>query len=269
MAPMLKRREVLFEIMMQLPWFAGLAIALLVFVLMAHVLPPLAAHSPISDNLGRLSAMFAPWVAGLLVVVSVTIFVRSLADRYPLRRNQDVEALRRLNWSEFERFVCEAFRRDGYHTIEIPADTGVGVDLTLRRNDQAFLVRYRHWKSRQTGLDSVRELHEAMTAAGADGGFVLTAGSFTQDARDFAAQSRIELIDGEALLHMIARIRNSMEKERLRHSTVAEAPVLQTPPCPQCGRPMVKRLTVKGPYAGEYFWGCSEFPSCRSTIDIR
>ena len=34
--------------------------------------------------------------------------------------------------------------------------------------------------------------------------------------------------------------------------------------CPKCGSPMEKR---KGRNGG-FFWGCSNFPNCRATIDI-
>jgi len=33
-----------------------------------------------------------------------------------------------------------------------------------------------------------------------------------------------------------------------------------SPDCPQCGKPMRKRNSAKGP-----FWGCSEFPKCKGT----
>lgn len=38
--------------------------------------------------------------------------------------------------------------------------------------------------------------------------------------------------------------------------------------CPQCGAPMVRRTAKKGPRAGKDFWGCSNYPACRCTINI-
>lgn len=40
------------------------------------------------------------------------------------------------------------------------------------------------------------------------------------------------------------------------------------PECPDCGSSMQKRRAQRGPRAGKYFWGCSEFPQCRGAIDI-
>jgi len=36
--------------------------------------------------------------------------------------------------------------------------------------------------------------------------------------------------------------------------------------CPKCGSEMVLRTTKSGENAGKQFWGCSQFPTCRSTL---
>ncbi len=38
--------------------------------------------------------------------------------------------------------------------------------------------------------------------------------------------------------------------------------------CPRCGGPMVKRLATRGKNAGNYFYGCANFPKCRGIINI-
>jgi four helix bundle suffix protein len=40
------------------------------------------------------------------------------------------------------------------------------------------------------------------------------------------------------------------------------------PACSLCGRPMVVRTTRSGPRAGEQFWGCTGYPSCKGTRRI-
>ena len=42
----------------------------------------------------------------------------------------------------------------------------------------------------------------------------------------------------------------------------------QTPHCPRCGSRMVMRLARRGRNAGNHFWGCPRFPSCRGTRNI-
>lgn len=45
--------------------------------------------------------------------------------------------------------------------------------------------------------------------------------------------------------------------------SVHVTPPVDTPRCPRCSRPMIRRRARRGPYAGELFWGCSAYPSCR------
>jgi very-short-patch-repair endonuclease len=42
----------------------------------------------------------------------------------------------------------------------------------------------------------------------------------------------------------------------------------QPPMCPKCGAPMVLRTSGRGTAAGESFYGCSNFPKCRSTVPL-
>lgn len=37
------------------------------------------------------------------------------------------------------------------------------------------------------------------------------------------------------------------------------------PVCPDCGKPMLRRIARSGSHAGQSFWGCSAFPNCRGT----
>lgn len=38
--------------------------------------------------------------------------------------------------------------------------------------------------------------------------------------------------------------------------------------CPKCGAAMIRRTALKGPNAGKEFYGCSNFPQCRSIVNI-
>ena len=40
------------------------------------------------------------------------------------------------------------------------------------------------------------------------------------------------------------------------------------PPCPQCGKPMIRRVAKKGVNAGKEFWSCSDYPRCMGTMSI-
>lgn len=41
-----------------------------------------------------------------------------------------------------------------------------------------------------------------------------------------------------------------------------------TPLCPKCNTPMVLRTATTGERAGKQFWGCGNYPKCRSIINL-
>ena len=98
----------------------------------------------------------------------------------------------------------------------------------------------------------VRELHGLMIAKGALGGFVVTSGRFTQEAKDFAAGRNIRLVDGEALFALIQGVR----KPGAGPAAVPQGvplPAAVMPACPLCGEAMVKRTAKGGSNAGQVF----------------
>ena len=43
-------------------------------------------------------------------------------------------------------------------------------------------------------------------------------------------------------------------------------PTDHIPPCPMCGKPTVLRTAKTGKNAGQQFWGCSDYPKCKGTV---
>ncbi|HMI73773.1 MAG TPA: restriction endonuclease [Steroidobacteraceae bacterium] len=162
-------------------------------------------------------------------------------------------AIASMSWRDFERLVGEAFRRQGF-TVTGFGGNGPdgGVDLGLSKNGQRFLVQCKHWRKRQVGVTVVRELNGVIAAQRAHGGFVVTGGHFTREAREFADSCAIKLIDGPALDEL-------MGDNPLVHSA---------PLCPRCGTSMVERKAKQGRFAGQVFWGCQHYPKCTEILKI-
>ena len=100
-----------------------------------------------------------------------------------------------------------------------------------------------------------------MAAKGATGGFVVTSGVFTDEARAFAEGRNIELIDGQALHALIRGV-------SVPGKAAAVPPIVTTvgsPACPVCQSAMVKRTAKRGANSGNAFWGCSQYPGCKGT----
>lgn len=174
-----------------------------------------------------------------------------------------------FTWSEFEHLVGEAFRRDGY-TVRGNAGGGPdgGLDLVLQKGPKQLLVQCKHWRNSSVGVAVIREFFGVMAARGADGGFVVTSGSFTTDARDFGARCGIGLIDGRRLRKWISTespTKSGPHGGTASVTTGANSNEPITPACPKCGVYMVLRTARRGPSTGETFWGCTRFPHCRET----
>ncbi|MNR49385.1 Restriction endonuclease [compost metagenome] len=95
--------------------------------------------------------------------------------------------------------VGEALRRQGYTVNETKMGPDGGVDLVLRKDGEVFLVQCKQWRAYKVSVQVVRELYGVMAAHGATGGFVVTTGDFTAEARKFSAGTSIQLIDGKSL----------------------------------------------------------------------
>lgn len=263
---MARKRESLFEQLTTMPWWASVVVAAIAYLVLTFLFPMMMAGNPVGMGLANGLAIWAPYIA-IFFLLAIPFSLLNTAKRRRLIDSQrDIGTIRSLHWNDFELMIGEAFRRQGYSVEERggSAPDG-GVDLVLRKDGQKTLVQCKHWKSQQVGVSIVRELLGVMTAQSASGGIVVTAGYYTAEARDFARDNRMRLIDGDELAGMIdATQRESNRRESAIRSGVSSA----EPKCPKCGSAMVKRVAKGGANVGQAFWGCSTFPKCRGTRPV-
>jgi restriction system protein len=196
---------------------------------------------------------------GLLIGATIGFFKQSQAKSLVGSARANPKAISEISWREFERLVGEAFRQRGF-TVTGFGGSGPdgGVDLALMKNGERYLVQCKHWRKNQVSVTVIRELNGVIAAASARGGFAVTGGQFSREAREFARGTQIELIDGEALAKLIG----CTPLPRL--STAREC----IPSCPQCGAAMVEREAKKGKFIGQHFWGCQQYPNCTGKVQI-
>jgi len=165
-------------------------------------------------------------------------------------------AIPSMKWREVELLLGEAFRLQGYIVTE------GGLDMALQKDDERFLVQCKHWQAAKVEAAAVRELFAVMAATGAAGGFVVTSGEFTKEARDFAEACNVRPIDGAQLAAMLDKARQTLTMPpRIE-------PRLARPACPRCSRTMMQQVAQQGSNAGKPFWGCPAFPDCRGTLPL-
>ena len=94
---------------------------------------------------------------------------------------------------------------------------------------------------------------------------VVTSGTFTDDAIEFARANRIELVDGKKLMDLIDGVKAPGTKPIEPIAVRVDSKHDGVPSCPKCNATMKHRKAKRGPNAGSEFWGCSTYPKCNGT----
>jgi restriction system protein len=257
---MARKDESVLNLLVRLPWWVSLALAVGVLVLSEFVAPLFSFENPVIGAMWHAGQRIGPLLAIILAIVSVGSTIVSWRTSRMLETQKGLDTVGKLGWQDFESLVGEIFKRKGYFILENPG-TGPdeGVDLRLRRDGKKVYVQCKHWKAKQVGVKIVRELYGVMTAKSAEEGIVVTSGSFSKEASDFARGKSISLIDGKELAGLIEEVQKNPKVTPSREDKKI---------CPKCGSEMVLRTARKGKYAGQKFWGCSNFPKCRTVVNM-
>ena len=189
---------------------------------------------------------------------------RSLRSARMVETQTSLHSLRELPWKRFEELVAEAYRRQGYKVEEtIGGGPDGGVDLRVAREGQVTVVQCKQWPSGwRVPVEKVRELYGVMHHERAAAAKFVATTEFTNESVTFAKGKPIELVDSKKLLHLISAIQKS---GKLCPPSPTEERAQQAPNCPRCGLAMTLRTAKRGASAGEKFWGCPSYPSCRGT----
>lgn len=269
---MARRRESLIGTLGVLPWWVSTMVAGIAYALLAVVAPYYFAGHRLTAGIGIVAKNHALLVAGCFLAVGAVSFLRSFFIGRTFDGIVRIEHLRRLPWRAFESMVAEAFRRRGFAVLENAANgPDGGIDLVLGKGGATFYVQCKHWKQTKVGVKPVREFYGVIAAGAAEGGFFVASGAYTQEAQEFARTCTIELIDGPALVGMIAKTRTAESiVDSIDHKRTV--PPLESSmassECPACGAAMVRRTAARGKHAGQAFWGCSAYPRCREIKPI-
>ena len=172
-----------------------------------------------------------------------------------------------IEWRRFEALVEALFQQAGFETKSQPhgADEGIDIWLYSRSHPEApvSIVQCKHWSGKRVGVDKIRELRGVMAAKNVRRGQFATTSTFTPDAVTFARDNGINLLDVDGLLALIGQRTAEQQADLL---AVAMEGEYWRPTCVNCGVKMVDRTPRKG---GTGFWGCVNYPRCKTTMVMR
>jgi restriction system protein len=283
------------EIASKLPWKVGLVLAVASYLVL-HSVAGIKVDHP--DNVGTMGNYMGNQLAVTIAAFGQVLLpfcfligagwsffkqrkneqlYESIANHSPTEMiSSALQAVERLTWQEFEMLVGESFRRKGY-TVKETGGGGAdgGIDLEMSLNGQKYLVQCKQWKTFKVGVKVVREFFGVMVANGAKGGFVVTSGIFTEDAANFAEDKNITLIDGDKLVKIINATlaaqpfeKKNAPRQGFKENSRPNKEASASPFCPKCNNAMVKRTAKQGANNGKEFWGCSQYPKCKSVVAI-
>lgn len=265
--------EDMIMIVSKLPWWAGLALAVISYLVLHSiaarpVMPTATAPGQLGDAMARglftTMAMFGQFVLpiafgfGALLSAVTAMRQKKIYDKVATRPG--VAVLNDISWSDFERLVSEYYRRNGFQvTREGGNGPDGGIDLVLRQGNETYLVQCKQWKAYKVGVQPVREFYGVMSSRGVAGGYFVTSGEYTEDAKSFAQGLNITLIDGRRLRQMIDVASKSAAAVASPTSSRTET---ASSVCPKCNSEMKRRVARQGANAGKEFWGCVAYPKC-------
>ena len=266
-----------------LPWWAGIALALGAYLWLHGVaqkpmdtlLQPAQAGSLAISAMGHGLALVGQYVLPCLFLLGagISAYKRNQAKQLHAEAANRADGVAQGTWREFEVLVGEYFRRQGFSVLNNGGGgPDGGIDVLLQKGTDRYLVQCKQWRARSVGIVPVRELYGVMAAQRVAGGFVVTSGEFTQEARKFAEGREIQLINGKALQSGVRAQASTAASPALSAPLAASAvsPVAAVPDCPQCNAPMALRQARNGAAAGKQFWGCSLYGQnkCRGTREL-
>lgn len=269
-----------------LPWWAGVALALVSYFWLHSMaqkpltmaLQPGQAGSFALTALWHTFATIGQYILPFLFLLGagISAYKRRQAGRLHAEAANRADGVAQGTWREFEVLVGEYFRRQGFTALDNGGGgPNGGVDVLLQKGSDKYLLQCKQWRALRVGVQPVRELYGVMAARRMAGGFVVTSGEFTQEARSFAEGREIQLINGKTLQRGIqAQAAASGSSVPAVREVGKPPPVVPTaeamPGCPLCGAPMVLRQARQGAAVGKQFWGCSRFgqTKCRGTREL-
>lgn len=175
----------LFAVLLRSPWWVSVLVALGSFLALRLILPEVYAF------FGSLP----------FVVIAVVATWKQLRAPSAAKIAAGLEALRAISWEEFAPALEGGFRREGY-AVKRAQGTA---DFELEKAGRVSLVCARRWKASVTGVEPLRDLVVAGEKKGAGECVYVFAGDMTPNARGFAQEKRVRLVEGAEIVRLTRR----------------------------------------------------------------
>ena len=174
----------LFAILLRKAWWVSALAAAGVFGLLRYFLP----------------WEFALFAAAPFIGISAWVAWKQLRAPSASRIEKTLLRLRAQSWDDFSRAVEAAYRREGYAVSRLG---DARADFELVQGPYSTLLACKRWKATRTGIEPLRDLQAAREAREAHHCIYVATGEITEQARAYAAEKRIDVLQGAELATLL------------------------------------------------------------------
>jgi restriction system protein len=132
-------------------------------------------------------------------VITLIVAWKQIRTPSGARLEKALEKIRSLSWEDFAKALETGFKAEGYAVRRVKG----AADLELEKLGYVTLVCARRWKVARTGVEPLRELAAAGEKCDARDCRYVVAGELTAQAREFAIQKDVKLIEGAELVKLV------------------------------------------------------------------
>ena len=155
----------------------------------------LAAHFVLPDRFG----MYAPSIAIPFVITGAIAAWKQWQLPSDARIASTVDAVSAMSWRDFSALIEQAFQRDGYVVTRMNG----AADFVLLKAGRTSLLSCKRWKAANHGLEPLRELEAERLAQEVRGSIYICTGNISDNARRFAADHKIVLMQELELTRLL------------------------------------------------------------------
>jgi restriction system protein len=194
------------------------------------------------------------FILGIVIVILIILAIMKAKMESEKLRKSGIQDIDKMDGIQFEYYLKELFKSQGY-IVEVTKSTGdFGADLILKNHEKKIVVQAKRY-SKNVGIKAVQEISAAMKYYNAHEGWVVSNSFFTKAATELASTVKVRLIDRKELIDSILKMNpNLIPNPQKVITQVKEKDLI----CVKCGSELILRNGAKGK-----FYGCSSFPKCR------
>lgn len=183
----------LFAVLLRSPWWIS-------FVVVGLITLAAGAFLPKEYFVVGALAGFPIFVVGCMAAW------KQLRAPNPAKVAEMLDAVASMPWRSFADTLATAWERAGYTVERLGTGGNNAADMRLTLGGKTTLVSAKRWKAATHGVEPLRELQAAMTAADASAGvYVAALGQVSDNARIYARDHGIVVLQGDAVAQLLLK----------------------------------------------------------------